>query len=117
MFTLFIIKPVPNIYLALFSDSGGDRIKNNSLKSVSVTKFSPQIWHLVLLLHKSLAQQLVKQGISVANCPGDLVRFLAEPTVAEIPVTPTDYYAQASLMLEQQFENDSVLEDLIPAYT
>ena len=63
-----------------------------------------------------LAQQLVKQGISVAHCPGDLVRFLAEPTVAEIPVTPTDYYAQASLMLEQQFENDSVLEDLIPAY-
>ena len=59
-----------------------------------------------------LAEQLAQQGIPIANCAEDLVSFLAEPFVAHFPVTPTEYYTQASFLLEEQFETDLVLEEL-----
>ncbi len=59
-----------------------------------------------------LAEQLARQGIPIANWPEDLVRFLAQPFVAELSVTPATYYTQASFLLEEQFETDSVLAEL-----
>lgn len=59
-----------------------------------------------------LAKQLGKQGIPVANCPGDLVRFLANPSLAKISISPKNYYDRASLLLKQEFEKDSVLAGL-----
>ncbi len=59
-----------------------------------------------------LAQQLAKQGIPIANSQEDLVDFLANPVVAKFPVTPAKYYAQASLLLEEEFETDLVREEL-----
>ena len=59
-----------------------------------------------------LAKQLAKQGVPVANCPEDLVRFLAKPILSKISVSPKIYYSHASLLLEQEFENDSVLDSL-----
>ena len=59
-----------------------------------------------------LAQQLAKQGIPIANSQEDLVNFLAKPFVAKFPVTPAKYYAQASLLLEEEFETDLVREQL-----
>ena len=74
-----------------------------------------------------LAEQLAKQGIPIANCSEDLVSFLAEPFVAKFPVTPAEYYTQASFLLEEQFETDLVRQelteeligsvDLIPAFS
>ena len=59
-----------------------------------------------------LAQQLAKQGIPIANSQEDLVNFLANPFVAKFPVTPAKYYAQASFLLEEEFETDLVREEL-----
>ncbi len=59
-----------------------------------------------------LAQQLAKQGIPVAYSSEALASFLAEPFVAKLPVTPTEYYIQASFLLEEQFETDLVKEQL-----
>lgn len=59
-----------------------------------------------------LANQLAKQGVPIANSPKDLVDFLANPTLSKIPVAPTEYYERVSLMLEEEFEKDSVLADL-----
>ena len=59
-----------------------------------------------------LAQQLATQGMPIANSPEDLVSFLAEPFVAKFPVTPAAYYTQASFLLEEQFETDSVRQEL-----
>ena len=59
-----------------------------------------------------LAEELAKQGVSIANSPQDLVEFLANPKVVSINHSPTEYYAQASLLLEEQFEDEIVLEDL-----
>ena len=59
-----------------------------------------------------LAEKLAQRGIPIANSPGDLVRFLANPIAVEITNAPTTYYAQASLLLEAQFDTEEVLEDL-----
>jgi UDP-N-acetylglucosamine transferase subunit ALG13 len=59
-----------------------------------------------------LAKELSRLGIPVANCQEDLADFLVNPISAEIPMTPSNYYFQASLMLETEFENASILEEL-----
>ena len=59
-----------------------------------------------------LARQLAKQGIAIANNQEDLTDFLAQPFVAQLSVTPAQYYAQASLLLEDEFETDWVREEL-----
>ncbi len=59
-----------------------------------------------------LARQLGKLGIPIANSQADLVDFLANPFVARFPVTPSQYYTQASLLLEDEFETDLVREEL-----
>lgn len=59
-----------------------------------------------------LAQQLAKLGVPIANNQEDLADFLAQPFVAKLPVTPAQYYAQASLLLEDKFETDLVREEL-----
>ena len=59
-----------------------------------------------------LARQLAKQGIPIANSQDDLVNFLANPFVARFPVTPSQYYARVSLLLEDEFETDLVREEL-----
>ena len=59
-----------------------------------------------------LAEQLATQGIPIANCSEDLVHFLAKPFVAEFPVTPAEYYTQASCLLEEEFETDLVREEI-----
>lgn len=59
-----------------------------------------------------LAQELAKLGIPIANTQADLADFLANPYVAKFPVTPAKYYAQASVLLEEEFETDFVREQL-----
>lgn len=59
-----------------------------------------------------LAEQLASQGIPIANSPESLAGFIAKPFVAELPVTPAQYYTQASFLLEEQFETDLVREQL-----
>jgi len=51
-----------------------------------------------------LANALQKKGVSVAQCPGDLVRFLAHPVMANISAIPTQYYHQASQLLGKEVE-------------
>lgn len=59
-----------------------------------------------------LAQQLAKQGIPIADSPEALASFVAEPFLAKLPVTPAEYYTQASFLLEEEFETDLVREQL-----
>ncbi|MGL4882854.1 MAG: glycosyltransferase [Waterburya sp.] len=59
-----------------------------------------------------LAEQLAKLGVPIANNQEDLANFLAQPFVVKLPVTPAKYYAQASLLLEDEFETDLVRENL-----
>lgn len=59
-----------------------------------------------------LANKLVQLGIPVANSVEDLASFLSNPVAVKIKKTPSSYYAQASLLLEAQFNRDKVLEDL-----
>jgi UDP-N-acetylglucosamine transferase subunit ALG13 len=59
-----------------------------------------------------LAQKLADQGIPIANSQADLANFLAVPTLAKFLITPAKYYAQASLLLEEEFENNLVIEEL-----
>lgn len=49
-----------------------------------------------------LAEILEKRGVNVAYAPGDLVRFLTQPTSVQIPITPEQYYFQACQVLEQK---------------
>ena len=59
-----------------------------------------------------LAEELSKQGVFIANCFEDLVDFIANPKLAPINHSPTEYYTQVSSLLERQFENEIFLEDL-----
>lgn len=59
-----------------------------------------------------LARALKKQGIPIANSQADLLNFLEKPFVAKFPVTPSQYYTQVSLLLEDEFETDLVREEL-----
>ncbi len=59
-----------------------------------------------------LAEQLAKLGIPIANSLEDLVDFIASPQTANISISPTQSYAQASFLLEEQFETDAILKDL-----
>jgi len=62
-----------------------------------------------------LADQLRTQGVAIANSYSELASFLDSPQVADLSTTklsPSKYYAQASLMLERQFETEEVLADL-----
>lgn len=51
-----------------------------------------------------LAQALQHKGVNVAHCPGDLVRFLANPVAVNIASVPTRYYQQASALLSREAE-------------
>ena len=59
-----------------------------------------------------LAEQLAQKGIPIANSSEDLAKFLASPQAATITVSPTQYYTQASFLLEEEFETNAVLENL-----
>ena len=59
-----------------------------------------------------LAQALTKTGIPIANSQEDLANFLVNPFVAQFSVTPAQYYTQASILLENEFETDLVREEL-----
>ncbi len=59
-----------------------------------------------------LAEELAKQGIAIANSCQDLIDFLANPKAVRISNSPTEYYAQASFLLEEQFEDELIMEDL-----
>jgi UDP-N-acetylglucosamine transferase subunit ALG13 len=59
-----------------------------------------------------LAHQLAKLGVPIANNQEDLAAFLTQPFVVKLPVTPAKYYAQVSLLLEDEFETDLVREEL-----
>ncbi|MEL6438448.1 MAG: glycosyltransferase [Cyanobacteria bacterium J06621_8] len=59
-----------------------------------------------------LARQLSKLEIPIANSQDDLVDFLANPFVASFPVTPAQYYTQASLLLKEEFETNLVMKEL-----
>ena len=59
-----------------------------------------------------LAEALAQQGMPIANSPQDLAEFLVEPKLVEINSSPTEYYEQASCLLEEQFEDEIVLEKL-----
>jgi UDP-N-acetylglucosamine transferase subunit ALG13 len=63
-----------------------------------------------------LAQQLTTQGIPTANSQEELAQFLAAPVKANQVATPSDYYAQVSLMLDREF-NGLSHSSLIPAWT
>ncbi|WP_013321030.1 glycosyltransferase [Gloeothece verrucosa] len=47
-----------------------------------------------------LADMMEKQGVAIARCPGDLVRFLMTPQNVELTTTPTDYYYSTTQSLE-----------------
>ncbi|MFM1842987.1 MAG: hypothetical protein RLZZ490_1725 [Cyanobacteriota bacterium] len=49
-----------------------------------------------------LAKALQKKGVNVAQCPGDLVRFLTNPVTVNIAETPTQYYQKASQLLSKE---------------
>ena len=51
-----------------------------------------------------LANALQTKGVNIAHCPGDLVRFLANPVMVKISAIPTQYYQQASELLSQEVE-------------
>lgn len=59
-----------------------------------------------------LAQKLAVLGIPIANSQADLASFLTAPILASFSTTPAKYYAQVSLLLEEKFENDLVIEEL-----
>ena len=61
-----------------------------------------------------LAEQLAIKGVSIANSYSDLASFLKSPQVSDNTknLSPSKYYAQASIMLERQFETEEVLADL-----
>lgn len=49
-----------------------------------------------------LAKALQQKGVNVAQCPGDLVRFLINPVTVNIAETPTQYYQKASQLLSKE---------------
>jgi len=49
-----------------------------------------------------LAKALQQKGVNVAQCPGDLVRFLINPVTVNIAETPTQYYQKASQLLNKE---------------
>ena len=51
-----------------------------------------------------LAKALQKKGVNVAHCPGDLVRFVANPMTVNVSAVPTQYYQQASQLLSKEVE-------------
>ena len=57
-----------------------------------------------------LADKLVQLGIPIAKSLEDLVDFIADPIAVEIKKSPSNYYAEASLLLEAQFNTPEVLE-------
>ena len=62
-----------------------------------------------------LAEQLEQLGIAIANSYNDLADFLRSPQLTDrdmAKLSPSKYYAQASLLLEKQFETEEVLADL-----
>ena len=63
-----------------------------------------------------LAEELAKQGVSIANSCEDLVEFLNNPTTVQINHSPKEYYAQASLLLQEQFEEEIVSKNLLPSF-
>jgi UDP-N-acetylglucosamine transferase subunit ALG13 len=50
-----------------------------------------------------LAEILSKQGINIANCPGDLVRFITSPQTVKFSTIPTIYYARTSQLLQAEY--------------
>ena len=59
-----------------------------------------------------LAEALAQQGVSIANSLQDLVEFIANPKRVELNHAPTEYYEQASQLLEAQFEDEIILQEL-----
>ena len=51
-----------------------------------------------------LAEELAKQGVSIANSFEDLVDFMFNPKLSSINYSPTSYYTHVSSLLEEQFE-------------
>ena len=63
-----------------------------------------------------LAEELAKQGVSIANSRKDLVEFLANPTTAQINHSPEEYYAQASFLLQEQFGDVMDCKNLVLSF-
>ncbi|MDJ0649078.1 MAG: glycosyltransferase [Xenococcaceae cyanobacterium MO_188.B19] len=63
-----------------------------------------------------LAEELAKQGVSIANSCQDLVEFLANPTTTQINHSPKEYYAKASFLLQEQFGDARSSKDLVASF-
>lgn len=59
-----------------------------------------------------LADALADQGIPIANSSQDLLEFINAPKRVQINYSPTEYYAQASSLLEEKFEDEIILKKL-----
>lgn len=59
-----------------------------------------------------LAEALADQGVPIAHSSQDLLDFITNPQLVKIRHCPTEYYEQASCLLEEQFENEIVLKEL-----
>lgn len=55
-----------------------------------------------------LAKSLEQLGLPVAYVPGDLVRFIASPTRAEVAFSPSEYYATACPLLNDLIRQSEV---------
>ena len=53
-----------------------------------------------------LAEALSQQGLMIAKTKKDLQQFLTNPALQPIKFSPSDYYAQASVLIEQDFINN-----------
>ena len=50
-----------------------------------------------------LAEALAQQGVAIAKTIEDLKQFVAHPSLSNVSVAPSDYYAYASQLIEKEF--------------
>ena len=63
-----------------------------------------------------LADALAEQGIAIARTQTDLAQFVASPQLANVTNAPSDYYAYACQLIEQEFvkkNTNSLINKLI----
>ena len=64
-----------------------------------------------------LAQALEQQGVAIAYNKKDLQEFIANPVFTPVTVTPRNYYAYASQLIEEQFmtqQTQTEVESFLP---
>ena len=99
-----------NLIIAHCGEGTIDTLANNNVPFILVPR-SHQFGEHVDDHQVELAKALQQQGLSVAYDKQELQEFITNPVFNQVKTTPSDYYAHASQLIEQQFINQQK-EDL-----